>query len=215
MKAKLTDTAIRSYKPRATQYSIGDAACPGLCIRITPKGVKTFAFAYRNKITGKVEWLTIGRYPDVPLTKAREAANDARKAVAAGGIPLAAKARARRGRKTGHDLRQAGRALLRRASSRRCAPGTPRARRCNGSAGCMAGTSGRSPRSPMTRRPSCCRHRDPARQEGERKPDQAYPARHVQMGEAARPQVRDHQPFCRSSRARRDHHAARPLPERG
>ena len=91
MKAKLTDTGIRSYQPRAAQYSIGDAACPGLCIRITPKGIKTFAFAYRNKGTGKVEWLTVGRYPDVPLAKAREIANDARKTVAIGGIPLAPK----------------------------------------------------------------------------------------------------------------------------
>ena len=67
MKAKLTDTGIRSYQPRAAQYAIGDAACPGLCVRITPKGIKTFAFAYRNKGTGKVAWLTLGRYPDVPL----------------------------------------------------------------------------------------------------------------------------------------------------
>ena len=81
MKAKLTDTALRSYQPRAAQYSIGDAACPGLCVRITPKGVKTFAFAYRNKTTRKVEWLTLGRYPDMALTKAREIANDARKAI--------------------------------------------------------------------------------------------------------------------------------------
>src|SRR6478672_9941268 len=93
MKAKLTDTGIRSYQPRAAQYSIGDSACPGLCIRVTPKGVKTFAFAYRNKGTGKVAWLTLGRYPDVPLAQARELTNDARKTVAAGGIPLAAKAR--------------------------------------------------------------------------------------------------------------------------
>jgi integrase len=91
MKAKLTDTGIRSYQPRAAQYSIGDAACPGLCIRITPKGVKSFAFAYRNKATGKVEWLTLGRYPDVPLTRAREAAHDARKTVASGGTPLTPK----------------------------------------------------------------------------------------------------------------------------
>src|SRR5262244_168167 len=69
-------------------YTIGDVACPGLCIRITPKGVKTFAFAYRNKANGKVEWLTIGRYPDVPLTRAREVANDARKTVASGGTPV-------------------------------------------------------------------------------------------------------------------------------
>src|SRR4051812_26396268 len=93
MRVKFTDAAIRSYEPRPAQYTVGDVSCPGLCLRITPKAVKSFAFAYRNKTTRKVEWLTLGRYPDVPLTKAREAANDARKIVAAGGIPLAAKAR--------------------------------------------------------------------------------------------------------------------------
>jgi hypothetical protein len=92
MRTKLTDAAIRSFKPREALYKVGDATCPGLCIRITPKGIKTFAFAYRNKATGKVDWLTIGRYPDVPLTRARERANDARKVVANGGTPLAPKA---------------------------------------------------------------------------------------------------------------------------
>ena len=92
MIAKLTDTSIRSYQPRAAQYSIGDAACPGLCIRITPGGVKTFAFAYRNKGTGKVTWLTLGRYPDVPLVRAREIANDSRKIVAVGRTPILPKA---------------------------------------------------------------------------------------------------------------------------
>jgi integrase len=90
---KLTDAACQAEKPRATQYSVGDAACPGLCLRITPKGVKTFAFAYRNKATRKVAWLTIGRYPDVSLAKAREIANDARKAVANGETPITAKVR--------------------------------------------------------------------------------------------------------------------------
>src|SRR4029078_8277544 len=91
MKAKLTDTVIRSYQPRAKQYAIGDSACPGLCVRITPKGIKTFAFAYRNKGTGKGELLTLGRYPDVPLARAREIANDSRKTVADGGTPLTPK----------------------------------------------------------------------------------------------------------------------------
>src|SRR5262245_14674414 len=92
MRVKLTDAAIRSYAPRAVQYSIGDAACPGLCVRITRKGIKSFAFAYRNKASGKTDWLTLGRYPDLPLTRARELANDARKTVANGGTPLAPKA---------------------------------------------------------------------------------------------------------------------------
>src|SRR5262245_10573537 len=87
MRAKLTDTTIRSYKPRAVQYAIGDAACPGLCIRITPKGIKSFAYAYRRKATGKTAWLTIGRYPNVSLTRARELTNDARKAIVSGKEP--------------------------------------------------------------------------------------------------------------------------------
>ena len=91
MRAKLTDTGIRSYQPRDKQYAKGDTACPGLCIRVTPGGIKTFAFAYRNKGTGKVTWLTLGRYPDVPLVRAREIANDARKTAADGGTPLTPK----------------------------------------------------------------------------------------------------------------------------
>jgi hypothetical protein len=86
MKVKLTDIYIRSRQPQAK--SVGDAACPGLYLRITPKGIKTFAFAYRDKRIGKVVWLTLGRYPDVPLARARELANDARKIIAAGGTPL-------------------------------------------------------------------------------------------------------------------------------
>jgi hypothetical protein len=92
MKVKLTDTGLRSYQPRAKQYAIGDSACPGLCIRITPKGVKSFAYAYRNKGTGKVAWLTLGRYPDVPLARARQLANDARRVAADGKTPLLPKA---------------------------------------------------------------------------------------------------------------------------
>jgi hypothetical protein len=91
MKAKLTDRAIQSYKPRDKQYAIGDDACPGLCIRVTPGGIKTFAFAYRNKGAGKVTWLTFGRYHDVGLARARELANDARKIIAAGGTPVTPK----------------------------------------------------------------------------------------------------------------------------
>jgi hypothetical protein len=53
MRKKLNDIVIRSCKPRARTYVLGDAACPGLRIRITPKGVKPFAFDYRDRATGK------------------------------------------------------------------------------------------------------------------------------------------------------------------
>jgi hypothetical protein len=88
MRVKLTDAAIRALQPGTSR---GDTACPGLRIPATPKGVKSFAFNYCSKVTGKVEWLTIGRYPHVPLAQAREIANDARKTVAHGGTPLAPK----------------------------------------------------------------------------------------------------------------------------
>ncbi len=91
MKQKLTDTGIKALKPRAAAYAIGDQACIGLRLRITPNGVKSFAFAYRDKTTGKVMWLTVGRYPDIPLAKARELVGEFRKTLAAGGTPLAPK----------------------------------------------------------------------------------------------------------------------------
>src|SRR4051794_9777346 len=91
MKSKLTDASIKSYKPKTAQYAIGDSACPGLCVRVTPKGVKAFAFAYRDRATSKVVWLTLGRHPDVSLARARELANEARKTAAAGGTPVAPK----------------------------------------------------------------------------------------------------------------------------
>jgi integrase len=94
MREKLTDTGVRAYQPRPTAYAIGDVACPGLRLRITSNGVKTFAFAYRNKGAGKTAWLTLGRYPDIQLATARELANDARKTVALGGTPMAPKAKA-------------------------------------------------------------------------------------------------------------------------
>ena len=100
MRTKLTDAVIRSFKPREALYTVGDATCPGLCIRITPKGVKTFAFAYRRKGTGKIGWLTLGRYPDLALTRARERANDARKLVANGGTLLTPKVQRAEAEKT-------------------------------------------------------------------------------------------------------------------
>jgi integrase len=88
MRTKLNDAYIRSRKPRDKQYAIGDTACIGLCLRVTPKGAKSFAFAYRSKATGKVVWLTIGRYPGTTLSEAREHADKARKVAGGGGTPV-------------------------------------------------------------------------------------------------------------------------------
>ena len=82
IRTKLTDAAIRSYEPRPAPLHDRRRRLSGPLHQDHAEGVKTFAFAYRNKATGKVKWLTLGRYPDVPLTRAREVANDARKTAA-------------------------------------------------------------------------------------------------------------------------------------
>jgi hypothetical protein len=90
MKAKLTDAGIRSYQPRAAQYSIGDAACPGHCIRVTPAGIKTFRLpqqGHRVRSLGSRSAATrTCRWPERAKTR-----NDARKTVAVGGTPLTPK----------------------------------------------------------------------------------------------------------------------------
>jgi hypothetical protein len=93
MKVKLTDTGIRSYRPGSKPYAFGDEACPGLCIRITPNGARTFAFVFRAKGSGKTVWLTLGRYPDVGWLGAR-AGQRRPQDHWAGGVPATA---ARRG----------------------------------------------------------------------------------------------------------------------
>lgn len=84
----LTDTAIRNAKPGKTPkgkatakpYKMGDAG--GLYLEVAPTGAKYWRFKYR--IGGKQKRLSMGVYPDVPLAKARERRDEARKLLADG-----------------------------------------------------------------------------------------------------------------------------------
>ena len=84
----LTDTAIRNAKPGKTPagtvttkpYKMADAA--GLYLEVTPAGGKYWRLKYR--IGGKEKRLSLGVYPDVPLVKARERRDEARKRLADG-----------------------------------------------------------------------------------------------------------------------------------
>jgi len=75
---KLTDTAIRSAKPRDKQYSLADGR--GLSLLVTSTGGKWWRFRYR--INGKAKMLSLGTYPDISLKTARERTEEARKLVA-------------------------------------------------------------------------------------------------------------------------------------
>ena len=56
----LTDTQLKTLKPREKAYKVADAL--GLYVSIAPSGSKSFRFDYR--LDGKRETLTVGRYED-------------------------------------------------------------------------------------------------------------------------------------------------------
>lgn len=69
---KLTDRYISNISsPKHQRLEVSDAICPGLHLRVTPKGVKTFSLVLRR---GNVVRKTLGRYPHLTLGRARDEA---------------------------------------------------------------------------------------------------------------------------------------------
>ena len=91
----LTDLAIRNLKPREKAYKVADR--DGMYVVVSPTGNKTFRFDYR--FNGRRETLTIGRYPELSLTQAREALIEARRQIRDGISPARAKADGKQGRR--------------------------------------------------------------------------------------------------------------------
>ena len=86
----LTDTKIKSFKPKEKSYKVGDSN--GLYIYVTPKGTKYWRQKYR--INGREKLLSHGEYPFISLGKARRMRDDARELLKRGKDPsLAKKAR--------------------------------------------------------------------------------------------------------------------------
>ncbi|MCD5993844.1 tyrosine-type recombinase/integrase [Pseudomonas sp. CDFA 602] len=83
----LTDTALRTAKPRDKLYRLADAQ--GLCIEVTPSGGKLWRLRYR--FDGKAKMLSLGIYPAITLAQARERREAARKMLAQGVDPSAHK----------------------------------------------------------------------------------------------------------------------------
>jgi integrase len=76
----LTNSAIRKAMPTNKPFKLYDDR--GLLILISPSGGKWWRFRYR--FGGKHKTLALGVYPDVPLAKAREKRDEARKLLADG-----------------------------------------------------------------------------------------------------------------------------------
>lgn len=90
----LTDKEVSKAKPDPTkEITMFDGG--GLYLLITPSGGKLWRLKYR--FNGKMKLISLGSYPEISLSDAREARNEAKKLIANGIDP--------------HDLRQKNKAL--------------------------------------------------------------------------------------------------------
>ena len=65
-----TDTFLQTLKPKSKEYTKHDGKESGLMIRVKPNKTKTFYFVY--SFTGKYKKMSLGEYPTLSLTFARE-----------------------------------------------------------------------------------------------------------------------------------------------
>jgi integrase len=79
----LTANAVKSAQSRRAAYSLADGR--GLSLLVASSGRKSWRFRYRH--ASKAESLTLGEYPAVGLTAAREMAQEMRARVARGQSP--------------------------------------------------------------------------------------------------------------------------------
>ena len=89
----LTDTRIRSLKPRGTRYKESDGN--GLSLEVLPSG--KMSWLYRYRLAGVPSKVVLGRYPDMTLRTAREKRNEMATAVSNGRSPAAEKKQGRSG----------------------------------------------------------------------------------------------------------------------
>jgi len=78
----LTKQRIDAAQPQASAYRLWDAKVPGLCLRVTPAGAKTWAVRWNRQSYEK-----LGRYPAVTLEAARHRALQVLAEVAKHGEP--------------------------------------------------------------------------------------------------------------------------------
>lgn len=80
----LTDTKLRSLKPKGKIYRVADSN--GLCIEVRPAGTKFWRYRYRY--AGKPTMASLGEYPALSLADARAARDKARVLLKAGANPV-------------------------------------------------------------------------------------------------------------------------------
>lgn len=102
-RVRLTDGRIEKAPiPTGQSVYIYDMDVPGLSVRVTPNGVRTFVMV--KKISGKAQRITLGRWPGLRLSDARRAATRIHGEVAAGEDPVAQRKVARQRAETCNDF---------------------------------------------------------------------------------------------------------------
>ena len=71
-KPRLGPGAIAAAKPRAAEYTLWDGAIAHFGLRVHPSGVKSFIV--QTRVAGRMRKLTLGRYPEMGIEKARREA---------------------------------------------------------------------------------------------------------------------------------------------
>lgn len=85
----LSATAVAQAKPKSVQYKLWDER--GLYLIVTPKGSRLWRLNYR--FAGKAKTISLGAFPEITLADARDRREEARRLVALGDDPSAAKRR--------------------------------------------------------------------------------------------------------------------------
>lgn len=81
-----TEALLTRLKPEAKRYEVHDRKVPGLRVRVTPNGHKSFCVVYRAR-GGAMERVTLGPFPALKLKGARDNAKGIVGRFAAGGNP--------------------------------------------------------------------------------------------------------------------------------
>ena len=83
--SSLNEAKIRAARPQKKQFKLFDER--GLFMLVTPAGGRLWRLRYR--LNGVEKLLALGAHPDVPLKRAREKREEARKLIADGIDPIA------------------------------------------------------------------------------------------------------------------------------
>ncbi|WP_280638086.1 integrase family protein [Shimia sp. R11_0] len=72
-RVRLTDRSVAALKPKEKRYDVSDSLRVGLRVRVAPSGLKTWVFEKRIR-GGPLRSHTLGRFPVISLSEAREKA---------------------------------------------------------------------------------------------------------------------------------------------